>query len=181
MTINSNKAKDIAEVGLMVAMLEAAKLALGSLPNIELVTFLIIVFTLYFGKRTLFAVPAFILIEVMIFGFNPLWVIAYCYVWPLLCLVTLLFKNRPKSAFAPALLSGFFGLFFGFLCSFPYLFITTGTNPDASLASAIAWWIAGIPFDIIHGTSNFIIMLVLYTPVCRVMDKALKYQRQRAD
>lgn len=172
MTVN-NKAKDIAEVGLMIAMLEAAKLALGSLPNIELVSFLIIIFTLYFGKKTFFAIPAFIIIEVMIFGFNPLWVVAYCYVWPLLCLVTLLFKERPKSSFAPALLSGFFGLFFGFLCSFPYLFITTGTNPTASLASAITWWIAGIPFDVIHGVSNFIIMLVLYVPVSRVLDRAV--------
>ena len=173
MTKNITKAKEIAQIGLMIAVIEAAKLAMANLPNIELTSFLLIIFTLYFGKRTLFAVPAFILIEVMIYGFNPLWVIAYCYVWPLLCLATLLFKNIPKSAFAPALLSGFFGLFFGFLCSFPYLFITTGTNPDASLASAITWWIAGIPFDVIHGVSNFIIMLVLYLPVSRVLDRAV--------
>lgn len=171
---NTSKAKEIAEVGLMIAVIEAAKLAMANLPNIELTSFLIVMFTLYFGKRTLFAIPAFILIEVMIFGFDIMWVLAYCYVWPLLCLVTLLFRSKPKSSFAPALLSGFFGLFFGFLCSFPYLFITTGTNPTASLSSAIAWWIAGIPFDIIHGVSNFIIMLVLYVPVSRVLDRAME-------
>ena len=32
------------------------------------------------------------------------------------------------------------------------------------------WWIAGIPFDLIHGASNFLIMLLLYKPVRRVMD-----------
>lgn len=170
---NTSKAKDVAQVGLMIAVIEAAKLAMANLPNIELTSFLIVMFTLYFGKRTLFAIPAFILIEVMIFGFDILWVIAYCYVWPLLCLVILLFKDKPKSSLPPALVSGFFGLFFGFLCSFPYLFITTGTNPTASLSSAIAWWIAGIPFDIIHGVSNFIIMLVLYTPISKVLDRAV--------
>ena len=171
---NTSKAKDVAEVGLMIAVIEAAKLAMANLPNIELTSFLIVMFTLYFGKRTLFAIPAFILIEVMIFGFDILWVLAYCYVWPILCLLTLLFKKIPQSSFSPALLSGFFGLFFGFLCSFPYLFITTGTNPTASLSSAIAWWIAGIPFDIIHGVSNFIIMLVLYVPVSRMLDRTGK-------
>ena len=171
---NRSKAKEIAEIGLMIAVIEAAKLAMANLPNIELTSFLLVMFTLYFGKRTLFAVPAFILIEIMIFGFNIMWVIAYCYVWPILCLLALMFRKRPQSPFYPALLSGFFGLFFGFLCSFPYLFITTGTNPTASLSSAIAWWIAGIPFDIIHGVSNFIIMLVLYVPVSRVLDRAVK-------
>lgn len=173
MTPNNSKARDVARIGLMVAVIEAAKLALAQIPNVELVSFFIIIFTLYFGKKVLFAIPAFILIEIMIFGFDIMWVLAYCYVWPLLCVFALLFKAKPKSAFSPALLSGFFGIFFGFLCSFPYLFISTGVNPDASLSAAITWWIAGIPFDILHGVSNFIIMLMLYQPVTRVLDKVL--------
>ena len=167
---NTSKAKDIATVGLMIAIIEAAKLSLAALPNIELVSFLIIMFTLHFGKKTFFAIPAFIIIEILIFGFEPMWVTAYLYIWPLLYLLTLIF-SKAKSAFNMALLSGFFGLIFGFLCSFPYLFMSTALNPTASLSSAIAYWIAGIPFDVIHGVSNFIIMLVLYTPVSRVLDR----------
>ena len=170
MTQNDSKAKYVARIGLMTAALEAAKLALSPIPNIELVSFFIILFTLYFGRKVLFAIPIFIIIEVMIYGFNPLWVIAYCYVWPLLYFMSKALK-KGESSFAPALLSGLFGLLFGFLCSFPYLFITTSMNPTASLSSAIAWWVAGIPFDIIHGVSNFIIMLVLYKPVSRVLDR----------
>lgn len=167
---NNTKAKDVALVGIMIAIIEAAKLSLAALPNIELVSFLIIMFTLHFGKKTFFAIPAFIVIEVLIFGFEPMWVTAYLYIWPLLYLLTLIF-SKSKSAFNMALLSGFFGLIFGFLCSFPYLFMSTALNPTASLSSAIAYWIAGIPFDVIHGVSNFIIMLVLYTPVSRVLDR----------
>lgn len=164
------KARDVATVGLMVAIIEAAKLAMSQIPNVELVSFFIIMFTLYFGKKTLFAIPAFVIIEVMIYGFNPLWVIAYCYVWPLLSLLTLLLR-RFRGAFGMALLSGFFGLGFGFLCSFPYLFVTTAANPTASLSSAITWWIAGIPFDVIHGVSNFILMTVLYRPISQVLER----------
>ena len=174
MTNNKSKAADVARVGLMIAVIEAAKLALAQMPNVELVSFFIIMFTLYFGKKVFLVIPAFILIEIMIFGFDIMWVISYCYIWPLLCILTLFFRNKPKSSFAPALLSGFFGLFFGFLCSFPYLFISTGTNPNASLAAAITWWIAGIPFDVIHGISNFVIMLVLYLPVSRVMENGIR-------
>ncbi len=165
-----SKAKDVATVGLMVAIIEAAKLALSQIPNVELVSFFIIMFTLYFGRKTLYAIPAFVIIEIMIYGFNPLWVIAYCYIWLLLSVLTMILRKF-KGAFSMALLSGFFGLGFGFLCSFPYLFVTTSANPTASLSSAIAWWVAGIPFDVLHGISNFVLMTVLYKPVSRVLER----------
>ena len=173
MTGRASGARDIARAALMIAVIEAAKIALSHLPNIELTSFLLVVFTLYFGRRVLFTIPAFIIIEILIFGFDIMWVCAYIYVWPLLYLLTRIFRGS-KSVITLSVISGFFGLFFGFLCSFPYLFITTGTNPTASLSSAIAWWIAGIPFDIIHGVSNFIIMLVLYIPVTKVLDRIRK-------
>ena len=43
-------AKDITLVGLMVAIIEVCKVLMKDLPNIELTTFWIIMFTLYFGK-----------------------------------------------------------------------------------------------------------------------------------
>lgn len=165
---NNSKAKDAATVGLMIAIIEAAKLALSQLPNIELTSFFIIMFTLYFGRKVLFVIPAIILVEILIFGFNIMWVTAYVYIWPILFLLTMLLR-RFKGVLTMSLLSGFFGLAFGFLCSFPYLFISTATNPTASFASAIAWWISGIPFDIIHAVSNFVLMLVLYLPVSRML------------
>ena len=61
-----------------------------------------------------------------------------------------------------AMISGIFGLLFGFLCAIPYLFVS-------GLAGAFAYWIAGIPFDLIHGIGNFVIMLVLYYPIRTVM------------
>lgn len=39
------------------------------------------------------------------------------------------------------------------------------------------WWIAGIPFDIIHGAANFVIMLLLYKPVRKVMLSADKINK----
>ena len=55
--------KDIALIGMMIATIEIAKITMAALPNIELTSFLIIVYTLYFGKRILFVIPAFILLE----------------------------------------------------------------------------------------------------------------------
>lgn len=52
---------------------------------------------------------------------------------------------------------------FGAMCSTPYLFI-------GEIHTAVAWWVSGIPFDMIHGVSNFVLMLVLYKPLRRVLE-----------
>lgn len=154
--------KDIALIGMMIATIEVAKVAMAALPNIELTSFLIILYTLYFGKRILFVIPAFILLECCMYGFG-LWWIMYLYAWPLLALVTHIFR-RQESAWFWSIVSGAFGLSFGALCAIPYLFIS---GPKG----AFAWWVAGIPFDVIHCISNFAICLVLFLPMRTAMKK----------
>ena len=77
--------KDIAVIGMMTAMLEAVKIALQAVPNVELVTLLIILFTLFLGWKTLIAVWAFVGIECVVWGIG-LWTIMYVYIWPILVL-----------------------------------------------------------------------------------------------
>ena len=78
--------QDIALIGMMTAVIEVSKLALSFLPNIELVTFWIIMFTLFLGTKTIYAIAAFILIEISLYGVQT-WVIMYLYMWPVLSLV----------------------------------------------------------------------------------------------
>lgn len=158
-------ARDITIMALMVAIIEVSKVALAQIPNVELTSFWIIMFTLYFGPRIFYVIPVFIMIEGMIYGFG-LWWIMYLYAWPMLAIVVLLLRNM-NTAWDWSFVSGLFGLLFGFLCAIPYIF-TSG------LAGAVAWWIAGIPWDLVHGIANFATMLVLYKPIKYVMAKTAK-------
>ena len=110
--------QDIALVGVMVAVIEVSKAALAFLPNIELTSFWVILFTLMFEWKILFVVPVFILTEGTVYGFG-LWWIMYLYAWPLLALLAWIFR-RQESAWFWSVLSGGFGLMFGFLCAIPY-------------------------------------------------------------
>ena len=159
---NRLTARDITIMALMVAIIEVSKVALAQIPNVELTSFWVIMFTLYFGTRIFYVIPVFILIEGMMYGFN-LWWIMYLYAWPMLAIVVLVFKKM-KTAWEWSFVSGVFGLCFGFLCAIPYIF-TSG------LAGAFAWWVAGIPWVLVHGIANFAIMLVLYKPMKLVMSK----------
>lgn len=163
-------AKDIALAGLMVAVIEVCKMALAFLPNIETTTFWLILFTLFFGWKIVFVVPVFILIEMSMYGMQ-LWVIMYMYIWPLLVLVTWFFRRR-DSVWFWSIFSSLFGLMFGMLCAIPYVVIgTAGGTILNGLYAGFTWWVAGIPWDIVHGVGNFVIMLVLYKPIRSAMKK----------
>ena len=151
--------RDIAVLGMMLAMLEAVKRALEFLPNVELVTLLFILFTLFYGAKTLLAAFAFTGVECLVFGAG-LWNFMYLYIWPLEVLLVLLIRRKAgweEGYIVYCVFSGAFGLFFGLLCSIVYIF-TSGPS------GALGWWISGIPFDILHGAGNFTLSLILFKP-----------------
>ncbi len=156
--------QDITLISLMVAIIEVSKVTMANLPNVELTSFWIIMFSLYLGKRIYYAVPVFILIEGLMYGMQIWWVM-YLYAWPLLAFIARRFRKM-DSALGWALVSGVFGLFFGALCAIPYFFIGAASGGLLNgLTYAFGWWVAGIPFDLIHGAGNFALMLVLYKPI----------------
>jgi energy-coupling factor transport system substrate-specific component len=154
------KTKDITLIGMMIAIVEVCKVVFAGIPNVELTSFWIVVFTICFGKKMFYTIPAFILIEGMMYGFG-IWWVQYLIAWPVLGIAAMRLRNV-DSALGWAIISGMFGLFFGVLCAIPYLFM-------GGVKTAVAWWIAGIPWDLVHGAANFVIMLILYHPIMRVM------------
>lgn len=161
---------DIALVGMMVAVIEACKVVMAVLPNIELTSFWVILFALAFGRRIYLVVPVFTVLEGLMYGFG-MWWFMYLYAWPALAVLTRLMR-RMDSAVGWATVSGAFGLLFGLLCSIPYGVVGAVDGLSAGLRAAFVWWVAGIPFDLVHGASNFAFMLVLYRPMRRAMEAA---------
>jgi hypothetical protein len=100
-------------IAFLSAVLTVAMLAIKPLPNVELISLLVIIYALLFGKDSFIIVTVFSLTEGLIWGFG-LWWISYLYVWPLLCLTVVLLKKVIKEEFLLwAVVSGAFGLVFG--------------------------------------------------------------------
>ena len=150
---------------LLGTLLFASKFVLQHLPNIEIVSLLLLVYTRKFGAWTFIPVYIFVGLEIAIYGIN-IWNIMYLYVWSILVLVCLPLKKF-KASWLFALISGAFGLLFGVLCSIPYFF---GMGPEF----ALSWIISGLPFDAVHGGGNFLLTLLLYTPLSAALDRAVK-------
>ena len=155
----------------MGALIFGAKFALASLPNVNINAVLIILTTLFFGWRALYAVAIYVLLEGLVFGFQ-IWWFSYVFVWPLLVVVAMAFRKN-DSALIWAVIAGLWGLLFGPLMYIPYFCILGGWK------GYFAMWIAGIPYDLTHAAGNFVFTLVLYPPLLKVMEHFLgkaKYQ-----
>ncbi len=162
--------QDIATIGMMVAIIEVCKVVLMGLPNIELTTFWVIMFSIYFGNKVFWAIPVFILLEGTMFGFH-IWWFMYLYMWPSLALLARILK-RIDSVMVYSILSSAYGFLFGFFCAIPYVVIGTVEGGVVNgLYTAFTWWVAGIPYDLIHGVANFVLMFVLYKPIRTIMNK----------
>ena len=161
------KIRDIALIGILSATITAGKLALSFIPNVEIVTLLFIVYTIVFGREKGFLISlVFTTTDILIYGFST-WLLGYYIVWPMLITITGLMKERIKSEYGYAAIGAIFGYTFGLLFAVVESFF---------YGAAYGWtyWIRGIPFDLIHGTSNFIIILILYKPITDILMKLKK-------
>ena len=158
------KVKDIILIGILSATITAGKLALSFIPNIEIVTLLFITYTIVFGyKKTLLISIIFSTTEIFIYGFNT-WLLGYYFIWPLLILLTALMKKIIKSEYGYATIGAIFGYGFGFFFAIVESFFY-------GIAYGWVYWLRGLLFDLVHGTSNFIIILILFNPIKNLLFK----------
>ena len=123
----------------------------------------------FFGWKTLYAVGVYVMLEGMIFGFT-LWWFSYLYTWPAVTAFVMLFRKN-DSPLVWAVVAGLCGLCFGPLMYILYLTVT-------GWETAVALWVAGIPYDLVHCVSNFILTLLLYRPLYRVFSHFLPRRGQ---
>lgn len=148
------------------ALTFAAKVVMMALPNIEPLSLMVMLFAVTFGRKALYPIYVYVVLEFILYGIH-LWSINYLYVWLILAIAAWLLRNMSNPV-GWALLSGAFGLFFGLLCAPVYL-VSGGP------AFAVSWWISGIPFDLMHCAGNFVIALVLFVPMRKLLGQL--YQR----
>lgn len=144
-----------------------SKIIMEILPNIHLLGMLTMVYTLVFRARALIPIYIYVALNGIYSGFS-LWWMPYTYIWTILFAITLLLpKKMPKwlkLAVYPAVCA-LHGFAFGILYA-PAQALIFGLD----FKQTVAWIIAGIPFDVIHGISNFLVGL-LVLPASELLTK----------
>ena len=154
--------REMAVFGMLGALMYASKMIMEIAPNVHLLGVFTIAFTIVYRKKALYPIYIFILILGVFNGFATWW-IPYLYVWTVLWAITMLLPKKMPKKFRPIvymILNACHGFLYGTLYA-PAQAILYGLNFE----KMIAWIVAGLPFDFIHGVSNFLcgilIMLII--------------------
>lgn len=143
----------------------ASKVLMEVAPNVHLLGTFVIAFTLVYGKKALYPIYTYVLLNGIFAGFATWW-IPYLYIWTILWGVTMLLpKNMPKKIkpLVYMCVCAMHGFLFGTLYA-PAQALLFGLNFEGM----IAWIIAGLPWDFVHGVSNFFCGMLI-VPIIQIL------------
>ena len=150
-----------------------SKIIMEILPNIHLLGMLTVTYTVVFRKKALIPIYIYVLRNGVYAGFNTWW-IPYLYIWTILWGVTMLLpKEMPRKAqyvVYPAVCC-LHGLAFGILYA-PVQALLFGMN----VKTMVAWIIAGLPWDVLHGVGNLFAGLLI-VPLAQLLTKLMNRSR----
>ena len=163
-------AREIAVFSMLGALMYASKVLLEFLPNVHLIGVLIVVETVVYRRKALWPIYIFIFLTGLFNGFN-LWWIPYLYIWAALWGAVMLLPKKLPKKFRPLIymaVCSAHGFLYGTLYA-PAQALLFGLN----FKQMLAWIVAGLPWDCVHGVSNFICG-ALITPLISLLFKLEK-------
>lgn len=162
--------RELTIFAMLGAAMYASKMIMEFAPNIHLLGVFTIAFTIVYRKKALYPIYIYVLILGLFNGFSTWW-IPHLYVWAVLWGVTMLLpKKLPQKseALIYMILCAMHGFLYGVLYA-PTQAVLYGLN----LKGTIAWIVSGLPFDMLHGISNFFCG-ILIVPLIRTLRLAEK-------
>ena len=157
--------REMAVFSMLGALMFASKIIMEMAPNIHLLGLFIVAFTVVYRRKALYPLYIYVLLDGIYAGFATWW-IPYLYIWTVLWgMVMLLPKRMPKpvQVVVYAVISALHGFAFGALYA-PAQALLFGL----SFKGMVAWIVAGLPFDMIHGISN-LVCGVLIVPLIMIL------------
>ena len=157
--------REMTVFGMLGALMYASKMVMEVAPNVHLLGVFTIAFTVVYGKKALYPIYTFILITGIFNGFASWW-IPYLYLWAILWGVTMLLPKKMPKKVRPIVymvVNACHGFLYGTLYA-PTQAILFGL----SFKGMIAWIMAGLPWDFVHGVSNFLCG-ILIVPIVSVL------------
>ena len=145
--------KEAVIFSMLGAIMYASKVITDVLPNIHLIGIFVVTITLVYRKKALYPIYIFVFLTGLLNGFATWW-IPYLYIWTVLWAAVMILPQNIPQKIQPIVymvVCGLHGLLYGVLYA-PAQAILFGLD----FKGMIAWIVAGLPFDAIHGISNFI-------------------------
>lgn len=164
--------REMTVFSMLGALMYASKVIMEFAPNVHLLGAFIVAFTVVYRKKALYPIYVFIFLTGLFNGFSAWW-LPYLYIWAVLWGAVMLLPKKLPKAWQPVIymsVSALHGFLYGTLYA-PAQALMFGLN----LEGTIAWIVAGLPWDMLHGVSNFVCG-ILIVPIITVLRLAEKNQ-----
>lgn len=155
----------MAVFAMLGALMYASKMIMEVAPNVHFLGVFTIAFTVVYRKKALYPIYTYVLLNGIFCGFATWW-IPYLYLWAVLWGATMLLPKRIPEKLRPLvymLLCAAHGFLFGTLYA-PAQALLYGL----SFQKMVAWIISGLPWDFVHGVSNFFCG-ILIVPIIKIL------------
>ena len=156
--------------GMLGALMYASKAIMEIFPNVHLLGVFVIAFTVVYRIKALYPIYVYVFINGIVAGFATWW-IPYLYIWTVLWGAAMLLPKKLPIKIKPLIymvLCAMHGFLFGTLYA-PAQALLFGLD----FKGMVAWIIAGLPWDFIHGVSNFFCG-ILICPIIALLKKSEK-------
>ncbi len=162
--------KEIAVFSMLGAVMYASKIIMEFAPNIHLLGVFTIAFTVVYRKKALYPIYTYVILNGVLYGFATWW-IPYLYLWAVLWGAAMLLPRNMPEKIQPI-------VYMAVCAAHGFLFGTLYAPAQAVLygldfQGMVAWIIAGLPMDFIHGVSNFFCG-ILIVPLIKILRTAEK-------
>ncbi|MBQ5672539.1 MAG: hypothetical protein IIV43_09340, partial [Oscillospiraceae bacterium] len=130
----------------------------------------VVAFTVVYRKKALYPIYVFVFIIGLMNGFATWW-LPYLYLWAVLWGMTMLLPRNIPEKWKPV-------VYMAVCAAHGYLYGTLYAPAQALLfgldfQGMITWIIAGLPWDFVHGTSNFLCGMLIY-PLVQLLQRMEK-------
>ena len=160
-------ARELTVFAMLGALMYASKVVMEFAPNVHLLGVFTVAFTVVYRKKALYPIYTYVLLNGIFCGFATWW-LPYLYIWAVLWGAAMLLPKKMPAGIRPLvymLVCAAHGFLFGTLYA-PAQALLYGL----SFQGMIAWIIAGLPWDCIHGVSNFLCG-ILIVPIITLLRK----------
>ena len=167
--------RELTIFAMLGGVMYASKMIMEFAPNIHLLGVFTIAFTVVYRKKALYPIYIYVFLLGLLNGFASWW-IPHLYVWTILWAVVMLLPQKmfpKKASWMYMIVCALHGMLYGILYA-PSQAILYGL----SFKATISWIIAGFPFDVIHGASNFF-CAVLVVPIVKTLRLAERTMENR--
>lgn len=151
--------ESIVLIAILVAIAVIGRLAFIAVPGIQACSFIVIMVGIIFGREEGFLVGALAALVSDLFVGIGYWSLFQMIGWGLMGLTAGIVSEKLENIWIRMIFGFAWGFFYGWIADLSSIFyLSTGTSPSA----VIALFAASVPFDLMHGVTNAVLLAVFF-------------------